>query len=85
MCVFVCVCVCVCVDVCVREREREGEGERKRERERERESHAASKLGSISVKRDLVWRQKRPSKDANETWCRGKTSEQKSSVPPARC
>ena len=70
-----------------REREGEGEGERKRERERERErdSQAASKLGSISVKRDLVWRQKRPSKDANETRCRGKTSEQKSSVPPARC
>jgi len=71
MCVFVWMCVC--------EREREREGER------ERESQAASKLGSISVKRDPVWRQKRPSKDANETWCRGKTSEQKSSVPPARC
>ena len=85
MCVCVCVCVFLCVCVCEREREREGEGERKRERERERESHAASKLGSISVKRDLVWRQKRPSKGANETWCRGKTSEQKSSVPPARC
>ena len=76
MCVFV--CLCVCVDVCVCEREREGEGERKREGERE--SQAASKLGSISVKRDLVWRQKRPSKDSNETWCRGKTSEQKSSM-----
>ena len=87
MCVCVCVCVCVFVDVREREREREGEGEgeKERERERERESQAASKLGSISVKRDLVWRQKRPSKDANETWCRGKTSEQKSSVPPARC
>jgi len=71
------------VDVSERERER-GRG-REKERERERESQAASKLGSISVKRDLVWRQKRPSKDANETWCRGKTSEQKSSVPPARC
>ena len=83
-----CVCVCVFVCMCVREREREGkgEGERKREREREREpSRVKIKLGSISGKRDLVWRQKRPSKDSNETWCRGKTSEQKSSVPPARC
>ena len=84
-------CVCVCVWLCVREREREGagegegEGEGQRERERESARQAASKLGSMSVKRDLVWRQKRPSKDANETWCRGKTSEQKSSVPPARC
>ena len=78
-------CVCVCFFVREREREREREGEGERKRERERESQAASKLGSISVKRDLVWRQKRPSKDANETWCRGKTSEQKSSVPPARC
>ena len=73
-----CVCVFVWMCVCEREREREGEGERKRERERE--SQAASKLGSISVKRDLVWRQKRPSKDANETWCRGKTSEHQSSM-----
>ena len=81
-----CVCVCVFVWLCVCEREREGEGEGEREREREREpSRVKIKLGSISVKRDLVWRQKRPSKDANETWCRGKTSEQKSSVPPARC
>ena len=80
-----CVCVCFCVCVRERERERDRERERERDRERERESQAASKLGSISVKRDLVWRQKRPSKDANETWCRGKTSEQKSSVPPARC
>jgi hypothetical protein len=83
--VCVCVCVCVCVDVSVCERERGRGRGREKERERERESQAASKLGSISVKRDLVWRQKRPSKDANETWCRGKTSEQKSSVPPARC
>ena len=85
MCVCVCEGLCGCSDVsvCLRERGR-GRG-REKERERERESQAASKLGSISVKRDLVWRQKRPSKDANETWCRGKTSEQKSSVPPARC
>ena len=72
--------MCVCLCGCEREKEREGEGERKRERERERESQAASKLGSISVKRDLVWRQKRPSKDANETWCRGKTREHQSSM-----
>ena len=85
MCVCVCVCVRVCVDVSERERERGRGRGREKERERERESQAATKLGSISVKRDLVWRQKRPSKDANETWCRGKTSEQKSSVPPARC
>jgi len=65
----VCVCVCVCVDVCVRERERERgrEGERKRERE----SQAASKLGSISVKRGLVWRQKRPSKEVSRGFIRG--------------
>ena len=85
MCVCVCEGLCGCVCEREREREREREGERERERKRDRESQAASKLGSISVKRDLVWRQKRPSKDANETWCRGKTSEQKSSVPPARC
>ena len=67
--------------VCEREREGEGEGEREREREKERQrEQAASKLGSISVKRDLVWRQKRPSKDANETRCRGKTSEHQSSM-----
>jgi hypothetical protein len=58
----VCVCVCVFVWMCVCEREREREGEGERKRERERESQAASKLGSISVKRDLVWRQKRPRK-----------------------
>ena len=75
-----CVCVCVNVCVCERERERGRGGEKERERERERERPAASKLGSISVKRDLVWRQKRPSKDANETWCRGKTSEHQSSM-----
>ena len=39
---------------------------------------------SISVKRDLVWRQKRPSTEAKETWYRGKTCQQKPSVPPAR-
>ena len=75
-----CVWVCVCVDVCVRERERERGRGREKERERARARQAASKLGSISVKRDLVWRQKRPSKDANETWCRGKISEHQSSM-----
>jgi hypothetical protein len=63
----VCVCVRVCVDVCVcvREREREGESQR------ERESQAASKLVSISVKRDLLWRQKRPSKEVSRGFIRG--------------
>ena len=75
-----CVCVCVCVFVCVCERERERERGREKERERESARQAASKLGSISVKRDLVWRQQRPSKDANETRCRGKTSEHQSSM-----
>ncbi len=60
-----CVCVCfLCVCVREREREREGEGDRKRERERERESQAASNLGGITVKRDLVWRQTRPGVEA---------------------
>jgi hypothetical protein len=67
----VCVCVHVfvwmCVCVCVREREREREGERKRKRR----SQAASKLVSISVKRDLVWRQKRPSKEVSRGFIRG--------------
>ena len=54
-----------------REREREGEREREREEERERESQAASKLVSISVKRDLVWRQKRPSKEVSRGFIRG--------------
>jgi len=63
----VCVCVCVCVDVCERERERE----REKERKRERESHAASKLVSISVKRGLVWRQQRPSKEVSRGFIRG--------------
>ena len=69
----------------MRERERERERERKRERGREeerkrgregerergRESQAASKLVSISVKRDLVWRQKRPSKEVSRGFIRG--------------
>ena len=66
-----CVCVFVWMCVCEREGEGEGEGERKRERERERESQAASKLVSISVKRDLVWRQKRPSKEVSRCFIRG--------------
>jgi len=79
------VCVHVFVWMCVREREREREkeGERERgreeerergregERERGRESQAASKLVSISVKRDLVWRQKRPSKEVSRGFIRG--------------
>jgi hypothetical protein len=38
--------------VCVREKQRERE--RERERERKRESQAASKLVSVSIKKDLV-------------------------------
>ncbi len=67
MCVCVHVFVWMCVCVCVREREREREGERKRKRR----SQAASKLVSISVKRDLVWRQKRPSKEVSRGFIRG--------------
>ena len=67
MCVCVHVFVWMCVCVCVRERERE----RERKRKRERESQAASKLGSISVKRGLVWRQKRPSKEVSRGFIRG--------------
>ena len=52
---------------------------KEREREREREPSRVKTRG-ISVKRDLVWRQKRPSKDTNETRCRGKTSEHQSSM-----
>ena len=64
-----CVCVCVFVWMCVRERERERE--REKERKRDRESHAASKLVSISVKRGLVWRQQRPSKEVSRGFIRG--------------
>jgi len=52
-------------------REREREREREEERKRERESQAASKLVSISVKRDLVWRQKRPRKEVSRGFIRG--------------
>jgi len=69
--VCVCVCLCGCVCVCVCERETEREREREEERKRERESQAASKLVSISVKRDLVWRQKRPSKEVSRGFIRG--------------
>ena len=59
------VCMCVFfVCVCERERERERGRGRQKERERERESQAASNLGGISVKRDLVWRQTRPGVEA---------------------
>ncbi len=68
---FVCVCVCVCGCERERERERERGREREGEEERERESQAASKLVSISVKSDLVWRQKRPSKEVSRGFIRG--------------
>ncbi len=72
-------CVCVCLCGCECERERERERERGRERERERESQAASKLVSISVKRDLVWRQQRPSKEVSRGF--GPVTDNLSSIP----